>query len=129
MAMTTSIRHAVVWIDHHEAKVFHLDSENPEPSTLNAPKAHVLRHPKHGETSHPADAQHFFHDVARALADADEILVVGPATAKLELIKHVHKHDHMLVPRIVGVETVDHPTDGQLAAYARKYFRAADRVR
>jgi hypothetical protein len=29
---------------------------------------------------------------------------------------------------IVGVETVDHPSDAQLVAYARKYFIAADRM-
>jgi hypothetical protein len=26
------------------------------------------------------------------------------------------------------VETVDHPSDGQLVAFARKYFKAADRM-
>jgi hypothetical protein len=27
-----------------------------------------------------------------------------------------------------AVETVDHPSDGALVAYARKYFQAADRM-
>jgi hypothetical protein len=29
---------------------------------------------------------------------------------------------------IAGVETVDHPSDGSLVAYARKYFNAFDRM-
>jgi hypothetical protein len=29
---------------------------------------------------------------------------------------------------IVGVETVDHPSDGQLVAHARHYFKAEDRM-
>jgi hypothetical protein len=29
---------------------------------------------------------------------------------------------------IVGVETVDHPSDGQLVAYARRCFKAEDRM-
>jgi hypothetical protein len=29
---------------------------------------------------------------------------------------------------IVGVETVDHPSDGQLVARARHYFKAEDRM-
>jgi hypothetical protein len=29
---------------------------------------------------------------------------------------------------IVGVETVDHPSDAQLVAYATKYFKATDRM-
>ena len=59
---------------------------------------------------------------------AQEILVVGPAKAKLDLIKHIHKHHQDMVSNIVGVETLDHPTDGQLVAYARKYFHAKDRM-
>lgn len=70
----------------------------------------------------------FFHRVAQALAGAQEILVVGPAQAKLQLVKHIHAHDTALVPNLIGVETVDHPTDAQLVAYARKYFRAKDRM-
>ena len=58
-----------------------------------------------------------------------ELLITGPSDAKLGLIKHIHAHHAALVPNIVGVETVDHPTDGQIVAYAKKYFRAADRMR
>jgi hypothetical protein len=60
--------------------------------------------------------------VTKALADAHDILVVGPSTAKLELLRYVHRHARALEPRIVGVETVDHPTDRQLADYVRRYF-------
>ena len=28
--------------------------------------------------------------------------------------------------RVVGVETLDHPSDRELLAYARKYFRRVD---
>ncbi len=30
--------------------------------------------------------------------------------------------------RILGVETVDHPTDGQVVAHARSYFAARDNM-
>jgi stalled ribosome rescue protein Dom34 len=122
--------HAAVWIDHHEAKIFHVDRDSVDASMVHAPHHHVHRHPTvTAERSHPVDAEHFYHEVAQALESAEEILVVGPATAKLEFIKHVHKHDHSLAPKIVGVETVDHPTDGELLKYVRRYFRAADRMR
>jgi stalled ribosome rescue protein Dom34 len=127
--MTTT--HAAVWIDHNEAKVFHipdLERVDADLATLH-PHRHVKRHATStAERAHPADAAHFYGEVARALADVAEILVVGPGSAKLELIKHVHKHDHSLEPKIVGVETVDHPTDGQLLAYVRRYFHAKDRM-
>ena len=69
-----------------------------------------------------------YHAIATALHGASEILVVGPAQAKLALIKHIHSHDKDLVDKILGVETVDHPTDGQVVAYARKYFAAKDQM-
>ena len=126
--MTT--RHAAVWIDHQEAKIFHVDAAATDPSIVHThPHRHVKRHPTvTAEHAHPADAQHFYDEVAKALADVEEILIVGPGTAKLELIKHVHKNERTLEPKIVGVETVDHPTDGQLVAYVRKYFHAKDRM-
>ena len=121
--------HSVLWIDQHEAKIFRFDAETFSASHIESPHRHVRKHPQvTAERSHPTDAQHYFHEVAQALEGAEEILVVGPSTAKLEFIKHVPKHDHALEPKIVGVETVDHPTDRQLVAYARTYFRAADLI-
>lgn len=123
-------RHVAVWIDHNEAKIYHIDAKSFDASNVLAPGRHVRRHPTvTAEHNHPADAKHFYDDVVNALADAEAILVVGPGVAKLELIKHVHKHHAALEPKIIGVETVDHPTDGQLVAHARRYFHAADRMR
>lgn len=120
-------KHAAVWVDHHEAKVFHVD-EAFDPAKIK-PHFHMQRRPTiAAEHAHPADSLHFFQAVEKALADVEEILIVGPGSAKLELIKHIHQHNHALVPRIVGVETVDHPTDGQFVAYAHKYFHAKDRL-
>ena len=49
--------------------------------------------------------------------------VVGPAQAKLHLMRHIHAHDPAMSSTGMGVETVDHPSDGQVLAYARKYLR------
>jgi hypothetical protein len=62
------------------------------------------------------------------LADAGAVLITGPANAKTELLKYIHHHDFRLINVIVGVETVDHPSDAQLVAYARKYLTATDRM-
>ena len=122
-------RHVTVWIDHQEAKIFHVDAASSDAKSIHTPGRHLHRHPSvTAEHAHPADLAHFFKDVTDALAGAEAILIVGPSTAKLELIKYAHKHLPALVPKIVGVETVDHPTDGQLLAYSRKYFVASDRM-
>jgi stalled ribosome rescue protein Dom34 len=116
-------RNVAVWIDHHEAKIFHVDRTTVETTTVRVPASHVHRHPKvTADHNHPSDATHYFKEVVHALEGAEQILILGPATAKLELIKYVHKHDQALVPKIVGVETVDHPTDNQLVAHVRSYF-------
>ena len=70
----------------------------------------------------------FLQAVAQSIADAGAVLVTGPANAKTELVKHISQHDPRLMKIIVGVETVDHPSDGQLVAYARRYFKAEDRM-
>jgi stalled ribosome rescue protein Dom34 len=70
----------------------------------------------------------FLQAVAESIADAGEVLITGPANAKTELVKHIQQRDPKMTPTIVGVETVDHPSDGQLVAYARKYFKAEDRM-
>ena len=126
-----STKHTLVWLDHHAANVYYVQPDAVSETTLRAPAHHVHRHPK-GATeakAHPDDAKHFFEEIAKALEDAEEILLVGPGTAKLQFLKYVHKHQHALEPRIFGIETVDHPTDKQLVAYAKQYFKAADRMR
>ena len=120
--------HAVVWLDHSEAKIMHFTPEEVEKAAIHAKEPHQHLHAKHTlHEKHHVDAE-FYHHIVDALRGAKEILVAGPGAAKLELVKHIHKHDHDLVPSLVAVETVDHPSDGQLLAYARKYFRVADRM-
>lgn len=122
--------HAVVWLDHSEAHVMHITADDVEKSVVHPSKTHAHLHAKNGaiESGRHAEDSHYYHAIVEALKGAQEILIVGPAQAKLNLVKHIHSHDHAMVERIVGVETVDHPSDGQLVAYARKYFVAKDRM-
>lgn len=120
--------HAVVWIDHSEAHVMHISRDDVEKSIVHPEQPHQKLHAlagKPGSGRAPEEAD-YYHRVASALSGAEEILVVGPAQAKLQLIKHIHAHHHDMAAKVIGVETVDHPSDGQLVAYARKYFHARD---
>ena len=123
-------KHVAIWIDHKEARILRVDAHPVDEVTVEPVHQLHNKHPKgsEGVKEHPDDAKRFFHEVARSLEGAEEILVVGPSTAKLEFLRYVHKHDPTLEPRIVGIETVDHPTDGQVAAYARQYFKRRDRA-
>jgi len=129
--MTTHHYHAVVWIDHREARVFHFSPSDVERLVVRPdnPTKHIHHKANSIGSGHAAEDQHFLHAVAEAIADAGEVLITGPANAKTELVKHIHHHDPKLMSVIVGVETVDHPDDAQLVAYARHYFQAKDKLR
>jgi len=122
--------HAVVWIDHQEARIFHVHPEMADESRVLSPQHHVHRHPKgRGEPrEHPDDARRFFEDVARRLDGIDSVLIVGPASAKHEFMTFVHEKRLLLVSKIVGVEPADHPAGGEIVAHARSYFKASDRM-
>ena len=122
--------HALVWIDHMQAHVMHISPQDVEKSIIQPHHPHHKVHSRVGTLGDgraPED-QDYYHRVATALEGASEILIVGPAQAKLQLVKHIHAHDPGLVDKLVGVETVDHPSDGQLVGYARKYFQVRDRM-
>ena len=122
--------HAIVWIDHHEARIFHFNREEADRLVLHPrePTPHI--HHKAGVTGsgHASEDQDFLHQVAASMRGAAAVLITGPANEKHELVKHIGRHDPDLAPVIFGVETVDHPSDGNLVAYARAYFKRADRM-
>ena len=126
-----SLSHAVVWIDHQEAHVIQFNADAHEKSTITTKSKHGHIHRKAGVLTghHQVSSQTYLHEVVEAVADCHEILIVGPGVAKLELIKHIHHHDAKISNKVVGVETVDHPTDAQLLAYAKKYFLRVDNLR
>jgi len=122
--------HAVVWIDHREARVFHFSPSDVERLVLHPdhPTKHIHHKANSMGSGHASEDHAFLQAVAQSIADAGAVLVTGPANAKTELIKHISQHDPALMKIIVGVETVDHPSDGQLVAHARRYFKAEDRM-
>lgn len=125
------LSHVVVWLDHQEAHVIQFNADTHENSTVTTRSKHGHVHQKAGVvgSGHAAADQNYLHEVARAVAGCSEILIVGPGSAKLELIKHMNRHDPVIAEKVVGVETVDHPSDGQLLAYAKKYFLRVDNMK
>lgn len=126
----TAPPHSVMWLDHREARIFHLHGDRVESLSVHAAP---VEHPPHQrgqqpDRQNPDAAKHFFHEVAQTLNRAVSLLVVGPSTAKLEFLRYVTLHHPALEQRIAGVETVDHPTEGQVVAYAKRFFNLPDRV-
>lgn len=122
--------HFMVWIDHQMAKIMSFNSEEADGSfERSARGAQHLHHKANaGDSGHVTLDTEFLERVTRALQSAGAILVTGPASAKNELVAHIHREHRELAKRLSGVETLDHPTDGELLAFGRKFFRADDRM-
>ena len=82
--MTSHHYHAVIWIDHREARVFHFSPLDVE--RLVVRPEHPTRHIHHKANcigSGHAGADHdYLQDVAESVADAGSVLITGPPTQR-----------------------------------------------
>jgi stalled ribosome rescue protein Dom34 len=121
--------HAVVWIDHQRARVIHFNVEEADKTSI---WDHVVRdlHAHEKRTGHRTEENKpFFEEVAKAIADAGAILIVGPAQEKDFFAKFLAEKHPAIRAHVEGVEKADHPTDGELLDFARRYVKAADHMR
>ena len=118
--------HAVVWIDHHQARVFHFKVAEVDQQVLRPhDPPHQIHHKANSVGSgHAAEDHAYLQHVADTVAGAGAVLILGPANAKTELVKHIAHNMPLLKAKIAGVETVDHLTDGEIVAHARNHFKA-----
>lgn len=116
------MKHAVVFVDHHVAHIHFPDGTSSEP----AGKVFSAQ-PAHGKDGHrqPLDRK-ALEWICSKVKEAEEILLVGPGTAKHELKSWLAEHHPEVDRRVVGVETVDHPTAGELKNLALTAFRRID---
>jgi stalled ribosome rescue protein Dom34 len=115
--------HAVVRIDHQNARVLKFDAEHLEAQKVKEHSDYTRQHGSEVRTEHE-----FFGHVCDELAGIAEVLITGPHTAQADFKHYVEKHRPALAKQIVGWETVDHPTDGELVKLAREYFLKHDRL-
>ena len=117
--------HAIVWIDHSQAKVFHIGLKGEDEVVLHPhlPTRHIHHKANSIGSGHAGFDKEFFAQVLNAVSDAGEILIIGPAGAKTELANYLREQHSKIGERIVAVEAVDHPSDPEIVAYARKHFK------
>jgi stalled ribosome rescue protein Dom34 len=120
--------HAVVYIDHAVATIFEFAESGMTEHRILASDRNGNIHHKAGSmgSGHAHDSKTYLTAVADALQSSREILIVGHGTAKNEFARFIRDHVPALAPRIMGVETVNHPTNGEIVALARKFFEAKD---
>ncbi len=121
----------LLWIDHQVARLFSGDGvllatvrAVPEDEGEEKKKEQRRRPNKpmaSGRRDEQASAR-FFAAVTAALRGAGPLALGGPGTAKTELAGYLRKKAPELDREVIGIQTLDHPTDRQLAAFARNYF-------
>ena len=122
--------HAIVWLDHREARIvsFSFGASSEFQVHSHSPERRI--HHKAGSVGngHAADDHHFFDEIAESLVGIREVLIAGPGNAKTAFKTYIVERYVDLANRVVGVETLDHPTDAELLAHARKSFTAIDQL-
>jgi len=120
--------HAVVWIDHREAHVFGFGTGGIDAHTIHAPDepGHIHHRAGPPKGGHAHADRSFLAEVAAALGGYQEILIAGPAQTRTELAAHIREHVPALAPHVLGVEALDRKTEGEIVAFARKFFERKD---
>lgn len=115
------LAHAVVRTDHQAAEVTQFDADQTVTKKLKAHSHDTPQHHSGVRTEHE-----FFGAVCDALDGIPSVLVTGAHKALDDFRHYVDKHRPQLAKQVAGYEVVDHPSENQLVAQARKFF--ADRA-
>jgi stalled ribosome rescue protein Dom34 len=118
------MKHAIVWIDHSHATVIGLGAPDADDHETH----HVARGTgqRHAHAGSPAVDHSYWDAVVAALGTASEVIVAGPGQEKQAFVRDLGKRHAAVARRVVAVETLDHPTEGQLLAHARRAFKRVD---
>ena len=119
----------VLWIDSREAKIFELVPSDVKKMHMKSHghKHHTHPHGKQEAGQHHPDSEKFFKEVAETISTAKQVLVMGPGEGKVHFKAYVEKHfKGTLAKVLVGMETVDHPTENQILEKARSFFKEYD---
>lgn len=122
-------RQVGLWIDHRKTVVVSVTDQGEETTLIESDMEKHVRYSGGAQDVSAEDQRDrqfkghlgaYYDRVIAYVRDAESILIMGPGEAKGELGKRLESEG--LSGRIVGIETVDKITDGQLAAKVRQRF-------
>ena len=125
-----------LWIDHRKTVIVFLAGEEEEIKVIKSNVEKQIQRAAGSRSGGPFESQAvpsddrqqrkftahlntYYNEIISCIRDAESILIFGPGEAKGELKQHLEREG--LGERIVGVETVDEMTNGQIAAKARQH--------
>ena len=117
-----NLAHAVLLVDHQSAQLLQFDAAQVVEQKIHEHPQFTRQHASGVRTEHE-----FFGHVCDALDGIARVLVAGGHTGIADFRHYVEKHRPATAKRIAGYQVVDHPTNNELVALARKHFDQAAR--
>ena len=124
----SELHHAVVWLDHSEAKVLRFGpDEESEVHMHSHTSLQRLHHRRDGWEAggNPPDDAEFFQRILGALDHSEGTVITGPGNAKSALKAYIDHHRPEGAARVFAVEGQDHPAADALLALGREFFKSA----
>ena len=123
--------HAAIWLDHRLAKIigFNLRSSDWVAWEIHS-HSDVHIHHKAGVVGAGRANQDlaFFRAIADKISEFQEVLIVGPAETKGDLVRYLKHERPAQALHVSGVEALERRTNGEIADYARDFFKHMDRM-
>ena len=105
-----SAPHAAVWLNADEAHIFRFGSGEVEKLEVKAEGDGRVR-----------DDREYFEAILAELTEVEGWMIAGPTGPRQDFEKYVRVgHAEQLAKKLVGVEAMDVPSDGELLRHARK---------
>lgn len=118
-----------VWIESTEAKLFKFGQGEVE--TVHMRPHGPIHHAEtlgRNHTKAEGDTEKFYHQVVTALEKEGDSkwFVMGFGLGHVHFAHHVQNHHPRFSKNIVGSKKVDHLTDAQIKAEAKKFFESLE---
>ena len=108
---------AVVLIDRRSAQVLKFDAILAQTEKVKTHTHHTRQHSQNMRSE-----EDFFGEVCDELDGIAQVVVTGSDTAQYGFRHYMDQYCPAVKQQVVGWETANHPSEGQLLAFARKHF-------
>lgn len=112
-----------LWVTHDDATIFKFSLDGVDEKKLKA-EDHS-HHSGNRRDRKDKGYEHFYHQIAKSLSDAKELMIMGPGVAKDEFRHHCENHHHASLSKaIVGTQTfTSHPSKNEMLKKAADFFK------
>ncbi len=112
----------VVWVNAERSLLYSLKDRGFGLAIDNSIKVEGGSEENHNAFHSQSQFHEYFHKIFYALEHADRILIVGPGSTKMHLIRHALKHNLSIDQKIVGIETAHGSSEAEILGLAKHYF-------